>query len=55
VAIPFEYHRFIIGPKGRDIRSLMDDHNVNIAIPLSEKRVSLGGNLQFGGQEEVSL
>lgn len=38
--IPFEYHRYIIGQKGREIRALMEENNVNIAIPPSEKKVS---------------
>ncbi len=42
VSIPFEYHRYIIGMKGREIRSLMDDHNVNIAIPSPDKKVCKG-------------
>lgn len=41
VFIPFEYHRYIIGQKGREIRTLMEDHNLNIAIPASEKKVGI--------------
>ena len=33
VSVPFDYHRFIIGQKGRDVRQLMTDFEVNIAIP----------------------
>ena len=37
--IPFEFHRYIIGQKGRDIRSLMDEHDVNILVPSPDKMV----------------
>ncbi|XP_019637669.1 PREDICTED: vigilin-like [Branchiostoma belcheri] len=33
VEVPFDYHRFIIGQKGRDIRKLMEENDVNITIP----------------------
>ena len=31
--IPFEYHRYIIGKNGGEVRSLMNEYSVNIAIP----------------------
>jgi len=31
--IPYEFHRFIIGQKGKDVRKMMDDFKVNIVIP----------------------
>lgn len=37
--IPFEFHRFIVGQRGRWIRGLMDDHDVNIVVPSAEKNV----------------
>lgn len=36
--IPFDYHRFIIGNKGANVRRLMDDYNVNIAIPPAKDK-----------------
>ncbi|KAL8583524.1 hypothetical protein ACOMHN_054840 [Nucella lapillus] len=33
VPVPFDYHRFIIGQKGRDVRRMMQDFDVNISIP----------------------
>ncbi len=39
IAIPFEFHRFIVGQRGRWIRGLMDDHDVNIVVPSAEKNV----------------
>lgn len=33
VTVPFDYHRFIIGQKGRDVRKMMQDYDVNISIP----------------------
>ncbi|XP_032233771.2 vigilin-like [Nematostella vectensis] len=31
--IPFDYHRFVIGPKGSNVRKMMDEFSVNISIP----------------------
>ena len=31
--IPFDYHRYIIGTKGANIRAMMNEHDVNILIP----------------------
>ncbi|KAK3594419.1 hypothetical protein CHS0354_037444 [Potamilus streckersoni] len=36
VAVPFEFHRYIIGQKGRDVRKMMEEFNVNISIPPPE-------------------
>ena len=33
VPVPFDYHRFIIGGKGKDVRKMMQDYDVNISIP----------------------
>lgn len=33
VAIPYEYHRFVIGQKGVGVRELMDRCNVNVRVP----------------------
>ena len=33
MAIPFDYHRFIIGAKGSNVRRMMEECDVNIAIP----------------------
>lgn len=50
VIIPFEYHRYIIGQKGREIRALMEDHGLNIAIPPPEKKVlCMCGGREGGG------
>lgn len=35
ITIPFDYHRFIIGAKGANVRHMMDEFDVNIAIPPS--------------------
>jgi hypothetical protein len=46
LSIPFDYHRFIIGAKGKDVRAMMDKYNVRIAIPQPDKRsdtVSVSG------------
>ena len=31
--MPLDYHRFIIGQRGREVRQMMDDYDVNISIP----------------------
>ncbi|KAK7477919.1 hypothetical protein BaRGS_00030828, partial [Batillaria attramentaria] len=33
VPVPYDFHRFIIGQKGRDVRRMMQDFDVNISIP----------------------
>ncbi|GFS49777.1 vigilin [Trichonephila inaurata madagascariensis] len=33
VEVPYDLHRFIIGQKGRDVRSMMEMYDVNIIIP----------------------
>jgi len=38
VNIPFDNHRFIIGQKGAGIRNLMNQFDVNIAVPSSDKQ-----------------
>lgn len=31
--VPYDLHRFIIGQKGKDVRSMMEQFDVNIIIP----------------------
>lgn len=38
VEIPNEFHRYIIGQRGREIRGLMDEYDVGITVPSSDKR-----------------
>jgi len=38
VQIPFENHRYIIGQKGAGIRKMMEDFDVNIAVPPPENQ-----------------
>ena len=37
VNVPYDFHRFIIGQKGRDVRRMMEDHDVNISIPPADE------------------
>ena len=39
VAVPNDYHKYIIGQRGREVRALMDEFDVQITIPPSEKRL----------------
>ena len=41
VQIPFEFHKFIIGQRGKDVRKLMQDHDVNISIPSPDQNSDL--------------
>jgi len=41
ITIPFDYHRFIIGNKGSNVRRMMDEFNVNIAIPPAKDKSDL--------------
>lgn len=36
MAVPFDFHRFIIGQRGKDVRKMMEDYDVNISIPPAE-------------------
>ncbi len=38
MVIPFDYHRYIIGKNGAEVRGLMNDHNVNVAIPPTKDK-----------------
>ena len=35
--MPFDYHRFIIGQKGKGVREMMKNFDVNISIPPAEE------------------
>lgn len=38
VNVPFDYHRFIIGQKGREVRDLMETFDVSISVPHSSEK-----------------
>ncbi|XP_013393954.1 vigilin [Lingula anatina] len=38
VNVPFDFHRFIIGQRGRDVRKMMEEFDVNISIPPADNR-----------------
>lgn len=35
--IPYDLHRYIIGQKGRDVRQMMEEYDVNISIPAADQ------------------
>ena len=37
VSVPMDYHRFIIGMKGREVQNMMKVFDVNISIPSSDE------------------
>lgn len=37
VNVPYDLHKFIIGQRGKDVRKLMQDYDVNISIPAAEE------------------
>lgn len=39
VEVPFDLHRSIIGQKGRDVRELMDTHDVHIMLSPAEQKL----------------
>lgn len=38
MSVPYDLHRFIIGQKGRDVRKMMEDNDVNISIPPADEK-----------------
>lgn len=41
VSIPYEFHRYIIGQHGKEIRSLMKECSANITIPPSDQQSNI--------------
>jgi len=41
VAVPYEFHRFIIGQKGMGVREMMNQFDVNIRVPSQEAKSDL--------------
>lgn len=39
VPVPFDFHRSIIGQKGRDVRELMNMYNIHIMLPPAEEKL----------------
>lgn len=49
VNVPFEFHRYIIGTRGQDIRTMADKYGVSIEVPrsgLQEDTITLHGPIQ---------
>ena len=40
VPVPFEFHRYIIGARGQDVRSMADKFGVSIEVPSPEAQVN---------------
>merc|ERR1719228_2430213 len=38
VSIPFEFHKFIIGQKGKEVREMMNEFDVNIRVPAADQQ-----------------
>ena len=38
VQVPYDYHRFIIGQKGKDVRELMEQFDVSVSVPPSTEK-----------------
>uniref|UniRef100_A0A4D5R9H2 Vigilin n=1 Tax=Scolopendra viridis TaxID=118503 RepID=A0A4D5R9H2_SCOVI len=38
VNVPYDFHRFIIGQKGKDVRELMKEFDVNITVPPASEQ-----------------
>merc|ERR1712004_430455 len=41
VAVPYEFHRIIIGQKGMGVREMMNTYDVNIRVPSQEAKSDL--------------
>jgi hypothetical protein len=41
VDVPFDFHRSIIGQKGRDVRELMDRYDVHIVLSPADQRLDI--------------
>ena len=41
VPVAVEYHRFIIGSKGRDVRQMMEEFEVSIQVPPAGRQVAV--------------
>jgi len=37
-SVPFEFHKFIIGQKGKEVREMMNEYDVNIRVPAAEQQ-----------------
>lgn len=37
ITIPYDFHRFIIGQQGKDVRKMMREHDVNISVPPADE------------------
>jgi len=38
VVIPFEFHKYIIGQKGKEVREMMNEYDVNIRVPTADQQ-----------------
>jgi len=38
ISVPYEFHGQIIGAKGKDVRQMMEEHDVNISVPPLDQR-----------------
>ena len=36
VSVPIEFHRYIVGTRGQDVRTLADKYGVSIEVPRAE-------------------
>lgn len=39
--MPFDFHRSIIGQKGRDVRELMDTYDVHIILSPADQKLDI--------------
>lgn len=56
--VPFEFHRFIIGARGQDVRSMADKFGVSIEVPapeLQEDAISVHGPAQNCESAKLAL
>jgi ribosomal protein S3 len=46
--VPFDFHRSIIGQKGRDVRELMEKYDVHIVLSPADQKLDIIKVSYFG-------
>ena len=58
VSVPFEFHRYIIGVRGQDVRSMADKYSVSIEVPqpdAQEDKIYVNGPAQNCDSAKLAL
>lgn len=58
VHVPYDYHRFIIGQKGKDVRELMERFDVSVSVPPSNEKkdtIRITGSAENAASARVAI